>query len=411
MSSSHQDDSILGGVREELSQEIQDNPYEKYNLLSNPFPIIGEYCGICVDQEEVKAKFKQELLEFNRNAQSRIMTMIGGTGAGKTNLLRFFEQTLKKWREPNTENMAITDLFTVYVDRPQGNYLEIHRQIISQFAPMFFTKFFSKVRESKTNFLSQLPAKLPGTNPELIRALVHISQRDSGQLSLLDETEQTFSVYEPQSYRILDNWLQGVKLNAGEKKLLGNVSADVSKSSTVAIKFLSDLVKIFLHVELFKGVIIFIDELEEMFSGLTSTSQAQYAQDLRNLIDSHPNGIVFVVGTAPIAERLQQISPALLRRLGDGVLIAPISDEDVALEYAQAYIQWGRDEYEDKMEREVCFPDNCLDADKPYYPLTQSKIIEVYNKLKETYGSENIIPGSLLPKLNFLLYQRVYEER
>ena len=196
-----------------------------------------------------------------------------------------------------------------------------------------------------------------------------------------------------------------------KKKLLGNVSADVSKSSTVAIKFLSDLVKIFLHVELFKGVIIFIDELEEAFSGLSSTSQAQYAQDLRNLFDSHPNGIVFVVGTAPIAERLQQISPALLRRLGEGVLIAPISDENVALEYARAYIQWGRDKFEDKLKREVCFPDNCLDEDKLYYPLTQSKVIEVYNKLKEKYGSENIIPGSLLPELNLLLYKRVDEER
>ena len=243
------------------------------------------------------------------------------------------------------------------------------------------------------------------------RLLVHISQRDSGQFSLLDETDQPFSVYEPQSYRILDNWLQGVKLNAAEKKLLGNVSADVSKSSTVAIKFLSDLVKIFLHVELFKGVIVFIDELEEVFSGLTSSSQAQYAQDLRNLFDSHPNGFIFVVGTAPIAERLQQISPALLRRLGEGVLIAPISDEDTALEYAQSYIQWGRDEFEDKMESEVRLPDNCLDEDKPYYPLSKSKIVEVYNRLRETYGSENIIPGSLLPELNHLLYQRVYGEK
>lgn len=410
MSSSYQEDSILGGVREELSQEIQNNPYEEYNLLSNPFPIIGEFCGNCVDQKEVKGKFKQELLEFNRNAQSRIMTMIGGTGAGKTNLLRYFEQTLNEWREPNTENKAITDLFTVYVDRPQGNYLEIHRQIISQFATMFFTKFFTKVRESKTS-LSKLPEELPGTNPELIRALVHISQRDSGQMSLLDEREQTYSVYEPQSYRILDNWLQGIKLNTGEKKLLGNVSADVSKSSTVAIKFLSDLVKIFLHVELFKGVIIFIDELEEVFSGLSSTSQAQYAQDLRNLIDSHPNGIVFVVGTAPIAERLQQISPALLRRLGETVTIAPISDEDLALEYAQSYIQSGRAEFKDKRDRQISLPDDIQNEDKPYYPLTKSKVIEVYDKLSKTYGSENIIPGSLLPELNLLLYKHVYEEK
>ena len=138
-------------------------------------------------------------------------------------------------------------------------------------------------------------------------------------------SKQTFLTLEPQSYRILDNWLQGVKLPAADKKLLGNISADVGKSSTVAIKFLSDLVKVFLHVKIFKGVIIFIDELEEIFSGLTPTSQAQYAQDLRNLFDSHPKGVVFVVATSPITERLQNVSPALERRLGKGVQIAPIS--------------------------------------------------------------------------------------
>ena len=408
MNSLYQDDSILDdGMRAELSQEMPENPYTDFYLLSNPFPIIGEFCGICVDQEQVKQKFKQELREFNHNAQTRIMTIIGSTGAGKTNLLRFLEQTLKSWREPNTENKAITDLFTVYVDRPQGNYLEIHRQIISQFGAMFFTKFFSIVRQRKIN-LPELPAKLPGTNPELIRALVHIAQRDSNQLTLLTP-DQTFSPHEPQSYRILDSWLQGVKLTVEERKLLGNVSAEVGKSSTVAIKFLSDLVKIFLHVGVFKGVIILIDELEEVFSGLTSTSQAQYAQDLRNLFDSHPNGIVFVVATAPIAERLQQVSPALQRRLGEGVQIAPISDEDVALEYARAYIHWGQNEFKKKVKREVCFPDNWSDVDEPYYPLTKAEVRELYNRLRDTHGPENVIPGGLLPELNFLLYQRVYE--
>ena len=409
MPNSYQDDSILDdGVREELSQEIPENPYADFHLSSNPFPIIGEFCGICVDQEEVKGKFKQELREFNRDARTRIMTMVGSTGAGKTNLLRFLEQKLKSWREPDTENRAITDLFTVYVDRPQGNYLEIHRQIISQLGAMFFTKFFSVIRKEKID-LSKLPAELPGTNPELIRALFHITQRDSGQLTLLDASDQTHSPYEPQSYRILDHWLQGAKLISEEKKLLGNVSAEVSKSSTVAIKFLSDLVKIFLHVEIFKGLIILIDELEEAFSGFTPISQAQYAQDLRNLFDSHPNGIMFVVATAPIAERLQQVSPALQRRLGEGVQIASISDEDIALEYARTYIHWGRNEFKKKVKREVCFPDNWLDVDKPYYPLTKAEVKEIYNRLRDTYGPDNVIPGSLLPELNLLLYRRVYE--
>ena len=410
MNSSYQDDSILEDVREELSQEAPENPYEDFYLLSNPFPNIGEFYGICVDQEKVKDEFKRVLREFNLDVQRQIMMMIGTTGAGKTNLLRFLEQTIRSWQEPNSKNKAITDLFTIYVEQTQGNYLEIHRQIISQFAAMFFTKFFSEVRQHKIN-LFKLSTELPGTNPELIRALSQIAYRDSGQqLSLDDMLDQMSLLPEPQSYRILDNWLQGAKILSSQKKMLGNVSTEVGKSSTVAIKFLSDLVKIFLRIGIFKGVIIFIDELEEIFSGLTPTNQAQYAQDLRNLFDSLPKGIVFVVATAPITERLQNISPALQRRLGPGVHIAPISDEDIALKYAGAYIKLGRQKFEYKMDTKTFLPKDCPEADQPYYPLTEGEIKKVYNELKSRYGAENVIPGSLLPELNLLLYQRVYEE-
>ncbi len=409
MSRLNRDDLILADLFEEVSQESPENPYEKFFLLSNPFPRLGQFYGICVNQQSVKREFTRILREFYLNPQSQIMTMLGGTGAGKTNLLKFLEQTLRSWREPSAEKKAITDLFTVFVEQPQGSYLKIHRRIISQFGAMFFTEFFSEVRQREID-LSELSARLPGTNPELIQALVHIAQRDSGQLPLQDASGQNFFLHEPQSYRILGDWLQGIKLTAAEKKQLGNVSAEVGKSSTVAIKFLSDLVKIFLHVELFKGIIIFIDEFEEVFSGLSTTSQAQYAQDLRNLFDSHPEGVVFVVATAPIAGSLQKISPALQRRLGEGVQIDPISDEDTALEYAQAYIQWGRERFKEKMNSDVCLSENCRNEDLPYYPLTEEKVKEVYNRLKDSGQAENVIPGDLLPELNHLLYKRVYEK-
>ena len=251
MSSLNQDDLTLDGVRKAFSQEMPENPYEKFYLLSNPFPTLGQFYGICVNQESIKREFTRVLREFYLDSQSKIMTMLGSTGAGKTNLLRFLEQTLRSWREPSVEKTAVTDLFTVFIEQPQGSYLEIHRQIISQLGALFFTEFFSVVRQRKIN-LFKLPAELPGTNPELIQALVHIAQRDSGQLSLQGTSGKQLSfLLEPQSYRILGYWLQGVKLSAAEKKQLGNVSTEVGKSSTVAIKFLSDLVKIFLHVELF----------------------------------------------------------------------------------------------------------------------------------------------------------------
>ena len=408
MSSLNQVDFTLDGLLEEFSKERPKNPYADFSLLSNPFPTLGQFYGICVNQESVKEEFARKLRDFHLDSQSQIMTILGSTGAGKTNLLRSLEQALRRKQEPSTGTKAITDLFTVFVEQPQGSYLEIHRQVISQLGAMFFTEFFSAVRQRKVN-LSKLPAELPGTNPELIQALIYITQKDWGKLPLPNASGEIFFPSGFQSHRILGNWLQGVKLTAAEKKELGSVSAEIGKSSTVAIKFLSDLVKIFLHAELFKGLIIFLDEFEEVFSGLSPTSQAQYAQDLRNLFDSHPKGIVFVVATAPIGDRLQQISPALQRRLGAGVQIDPIADEISALEYARAYIQWGRDMFKEKMNNDADLPQDFPDTDQPYHPLTEAEIREIYKGLRAS--SPEVVPGDLLPALNLLLYQRVYAEK
>ena len=85
-------------------------------------------------------------------------------------LLRFFEQTLQKWRDPPPPKKAITDLFTVFIEQPQGSYLEIHRQIIRQFRVLFFTEFFLKVKRDRIN-LSGLSSKLPGIKPRIDSSL------------------------------------------------------------------------------------------------------------------------------------------------------------------------------------------------------------------------------------------------
>ena len=132
MSNEDQENLNLKELLDELGQDTPRNPYQDYFLLSNPFPTLGQFYGICVNQEPVINEFTRVLRDVYLGSQSRIMTILGSTGAGKTNLLRFLEQTLSSKRDPNTEKKTITDLFTVFVEQPQGSYLEIHRQIISQ---------------------------------------------------------------------------------------------------------------------------------------------------------------------------------------------------------------------------------------------------------------------------------------
>ncbi len=392
-------DPDLEQIRSEFSQEVPRNPYEDFFLLANPFPDLGQFCGLCVNQESVKAEFTRVLRELYGGSQSRVMTILGSTGAGKTNLLRFLEGTLKGWREPGPERRAITDLFTVFVEQPQGSYLEMHRQIVGQLGEVFFSEFFTRVRRGEVD-LGELSEALGDVNPELLQALRYIAGAESGQLPL----------GEPRSYRLLGDWLQGGRVGVAERRRLGSVSAEVGRSGTVAIRFLSDFVRVLLEAKLLRGLVIFVDEFEEVFSGVSAAKQAQYAQDLRNLIDSHPKGVVFVIGTAPLGEQLQSVSPPLQRRLGRGVEVEPIADEKTALEYAQAYVGWGRERFVEERQVPVCVPEECEERDQPYYPLCEESVKGVFRDLQGELGSQEVVPGDFLPGLNFLLYKRVYGE-
>jgi ATPase subunit of ABC transporter with duplicated ATPase domains len=142
MSDIPNNDLTLDALREELAVEQPKSPYERFFLLSNPFPAVGQFIpGICVNQEIVKREFARMLREFYLTGQSRRMTIVGRTGAGKTNLLKFFEQQLKEWRRPSDDRRALVNLFTIFIDSPQGSYFEIHRQIISQLGALFFPRF------------------------------------------------------------------------------------------------------------------------------------------------------------------------------------------------------------------------------------------------------------------------------
>ncbi len=396
--SDFKDDLTLDDLRKEIGKGQPKNPYVNFFLLSNPFPDVGQFIpSICVNQDEIKREFVRTLREFYQDEQSRRLMILGSTGAGKTNLLKFFKQELEEWHQPAPGKQAITDLFTIFVDQPQGGYFEVHRKIISELATMFFTRFFEAVQCGKVS-LTKLPTEISGISPELIRILDSMASNGSHQLSLWPE---------PRSLRTLEEWLQGTKLSAAEKKQLGGVSVEVGKSSTIAIKFLVDLVKIFRYAELFRGLIVLFDEFENILSGLSLTRQVQYAQDLRNLFDSLADSVVFVIGTAPVSSNLQRISPALYRRLGEGVPVEPIQDEKAALAYARAYTQLGREAFKNETKCKIDLPADCPDVDRPYYPLTCATITNVYQEIRDRYS--DVLPGDLLPELSRRFYQRVYE--
>ncbi len=378
------------------------NLYNDFFLLANPFPGVGQFIpGISIGQEKIKQEFARQLEELYTDRRSRRMVITGQTGAGKTNVLRDFERRILNARAPRSESPGLQSLHYAFLNQPQSSYIEIHRQLISQLGALFYNDLYEAERQHKVDF-SRLAADLPGLNPELVTALARMSpSRQSAQLSFFGPNLQAL--------RALDQWLQGIKLSQPEKKLLGGVTADVGKSSTVAIKLLGDLIRIFRHASLFKGLVILFDEFEQILATGSRTDQARYAQDLRNLFDTLTDGVLFVIATAPISSDLMQLSPALNRRLEKPLPIEPIRNSEEALQYAQVYIETGRREFEQKTHRPPKLPKNCPKEDRPYFPLRRSSILEIFEELRKQ--RPDVIPGDFLPELNLRIYQLVYEGR
>jgi len=128
MSSIYKDDLTLDPLFEEVGKKQPKSLYDDFSLPFNPFPTAGQFIpDICVDPDEVKREFARTLREFCPDGRARRMTLMGRMGAGKRNLLRFFEQRLREWREPCPGRLAITDLFPIFIQERQGGYFQVHR--------------------------------------------------------------------------------------------------------------------------------------------------------------------------------------------------------------------------------------------------------------------------------------------
>ena len=109
-----------------------DNPYEEYFLLENPFPGYGETgFDVCSDQGEIKEKFVTILQDFSSSAKR--LRINGESGAGKTNILRYFERLTDEARQ----SRYIGNLHPIYISNPGESYLDIHEQIVDRLSELF----------------------------------------------------------------------------------------------------------------------------------------------------------------------------------------------------------------------------------------------------------------------------------
>ena len=363
------------------------NPYEQYFLLENPFPGYGEAnFNVCSDQDAIKKEFVQILGNFS--SEVKRLRINGKNGAGKTNILRYFERLTNEARR----SKLIDNLYPIYVYAPGGNYFDIHGQIIDKLAEFFLDDLLNALRPDSNQFETLLLKVKPA------HELLMVIRATTMSLFPLEERQKDTFI----------RWLKGQKLPAVDKKLLaydGISPVDIT-SSSLAMRFLYGLLVVLKELDLCDGIVLLFDEFEEIFGGLTRSHQSRYAQDLRHLFDTLKESVFFVIATIPEPRDLAQY-PAIERRLGNTVELQPIDSLELAIEYVLDYLNSGHDKYEADSE----MPEEQLEEERPQQlePLTPEIVKKEYLSLKkEVEKAElDVLAGYFLPKIRERIKQIV----
>lgn len=367
------------------------NPYEKYFLLENPFPGHGGTPGhgetssdVCTDQGNLKKEFVSRLQNFSADAKR--LRINGESGAGKTNILRYFERLIDEARREK----RIKNLYPIYVSDPGEIYYDIHGQIIDRLSELFLGDLFELLK----------------SNPEKIDALSKNIRSASEFLEVIKTLVKPnlVIIYGERHKDALIRWLKGQKLPAADKKLLtGEKPISDITSPSLAIRFLNGLLAVLKELGLCDGIILLFDEFEEIFEGLTRSRQSRYAQSLRHLFDTLKESVFFVTATIPNPRDLAQY-PAIERRLGEALAIQAIDSPKLAINYVSDYLNNGRDKFKERGNQPNLSPDDLM-------PLTKEDVEEEYSLLKKEVEEAElyVLPGYFLPRMKERIKQIVEE--
>lgn len=311
---------------ENLFKETQKNPYVTFGFFKNPFPTNArESYKICYNQDDVKKIFINKLRSFITDQNIETLIIGAEHRVGKTNFLLHYYHKLKHI------SLDVRDkTFKYAYIRDYGdNFLVIHKALIMALGENFFLDLLNKLNDKKA-------------------MLNELSDTDFKKGLLSCFSSRTFAGFDPNKISLFLEWFEGIKCTQRELKELG-VFSNITTSS-LAIRYLRDLIQISRSLGIMNGLMIFMDEFELIFGESVSRAKRdKYLQDLRSLIDEIQVGIFIVSAITPTAlVELSKNYQALKARFGDSISLSPIRNVDEAQAYAEEYINSARSEFIEK---------------------------------------------------------------
>ena len=320
----------------------------------------------------------------------------GRNGAGKTNLLRYFE-VLTKWAR---RRRVVKRVEPIYVYAPGESYFDIHEQIVEKLCKVYLGDLLRVLGERREE-IARLSKAIPQAG-EILRGIE----------GLVGGRDALFVIYSERHEDTVIRWLKGQRLTAVEKGTLtcNGVPPSNIESAALAIRFLDGLLRVLRELDLCEGVVLLFDEFEEIFEGLSRSRQSRYAQDLRHLFDTLSDSVFFVTATVPEPQDLEQY-PAIWRRLGEPLEIEPIRDSKLAIEFVADYLSLGRQRYRAHLE-ERGLEVGEHEEPRGLEPLSEQMVEEEYRAMRKEVGEAglDVLPGFFLPRMRERLKRTVEDD-
>lgn len=317
--------------------QAAENPFARFGLERNPFPISGIESGVLYTdhmQNEV-GRVNTWISEMGQaDNEFGPLAISGSLGAGKTHLLRTLERGLRLnektpvLRKPLTEE-GMTRIVLANLILQHTPFSDLEDQ---EGEPA--TRLLQRIVEALRNSVFALDEILPDGSGSPLRNPLRILQQSSDG--------------DPRKVLWLSRWMRREYTTPTQRAKLG--LSGVLESEGQAIRAIGDLLRLARRADIVHVWFVMIDQLEELWRPgvITPSRRARFLTDVRLLVDQALEGAPIAVLLAwntyaspspwgNIDKQIQRDYLALWQRLGKPADLPLLSKSNI-WPFAEAYL-------------------------------------------------------------------------
>lgn len=350
--------------------------YERYGVMENPFPAAGQPSGHPRMEGAVDDAVEHRFRQFETDDRpSQVFIVEGTQGVGKTNLLNYYEEQFRDYYQGD-------EAFIIrYYPDPEPTFDSLLKKIFQNFEQVHFENIGRKLAESDGDTRNQAKEIARSHDVKIVLNSLEKAGKSDGSLK--------------ECARLASEWFVGLRILKQHREILGvSFRLDTVESRTQA---LHDVIYVSEKLQLLKGVLLLLDELEKQDYLLSKTPVLRFFLSIRALIDTLPRCLFLMLAMTPQARsRYFSMLPALGGRLQDVVTLLPMTQSTEAIPLVKFYSTNARRSAQSSMKAK-----NTRQGSDELF--ASDELMGIFRELKESSadrGINGVTPRDFLHRLH-----------